>query len=81
MSFFVYFIQGMVEKWLLQVEEAMLSSVRQVTGESVEGYKSTPRDRWVIEWPGQIVICVSSIFWTQCVEEAMAKQNGVAVSC
>ena len=69
----------MVEKWLLQVEDAMLSSVRKVTGESFEGYKNTPRDRWVMEWSGQVVICVSSIFWTECVEQAMNKQNGVAV--
>ena len=72
--------KGMVEKWLLQVEDIMLSSVRKVTGESVEAYKATPRKRWVLEWPGQIAICVSSIFWTACVEEAMSKPNGVAVS-
>ena len=69
----------MVEKWLLQVEDVMINSVRKVSGESVEGYKTTSRDRWVMEWPGQIVICVSSIYWTADVERAMKVPNGVAV--
>uniref|UniRef100_A0A8C8BKI7 Dynein axonemal heavy chain 3 n=1 Tax=Otus sunia TaxID=257818 RepID=A0A8C8BKI7_9STRI len=54
--------KGMVEKWLLQVEEMMLASVRQV-----------PRKTWVLEWPGQVVICVSSIYWTEEVSEAIRK--------
>ena len=70
----------MVEKWLLQVEDVMINSVRKVCGDSVTAYENTPRDRWVMDWPGQVAICVSSIFWTACVEKAMAVPNGVAVS-
>uniref|UniRef100_A0A8C3PS23 Dynein axonemal heavy chain 3 n=1 Tax=Calidris pygmaea TaxID=425635 RepID=A0A8C3PS23_9CHAR len=54
--------KGMVEKWLLQVEEMMLASIRQV-----------PRKTWVLQWPGQVVICVSSIYWTEEVSEAIRK--------
>lgn len=32
------FLKGMVEKWLLQVEEMMLSSVRQVLQDGIKGY-------------------------------------------
>lgn len=32
------FLKGMVEKWLLQVEEMMLASVRQVLQEGIKGY-------------------------------------------
>uniref|UniRef100_A0AAR2JAS4 Dynein axonemal heavy chain 3 n=1 Tax=Pygocentrus nattereri TaxID=42514 RepID=A0AAR2JAS4_PYGNA len=56
--------KGMVEKWLLQVENMMLSSVRDVIRQGVEQYPQVPRKKWVLQWPGQVVICASSIFWT-----------------
>jgi dynein heavy chain len=33
----------------------------------------------VLDWPGQIVLCTSSIFWTEEVTQAMKKENGIAV--
>ncbi|XP_041362756.1 dynein heavy chain 3, axonemal-like isoform X2 [Gigantopelta aegis] len=69
--------KGMVEKWLLQVEDVMISSVRKVILDSIAAYTQTPRKRWVIEWPGQVTLCVSSIFWTQEVVEAMKTPDGM----
>ena len=69
----------MVEKWLLQVEETMIASVRKVISESFNAYANSLRSNWVLEWPGQIVICVSSIFWTAEVSDAMKQQDGVQV--
>ncbi|XP_010001540.1 PREDICTED: dynein heavy chain 3, axonemal [Chaetura pelagica] len=66
--------KGMVEKWLLQVEEMMLASVKEVIQEGIKGYIKVPRKTWVLQWPGQVVICVSSIYWTQEVSEAI--RNG-----
>ncbi|NXW95358.1 DYH3 protein, partial [Alopecoenas beccarii] len=63
--------KGMVEKWLLQVEEMMLASVRQVIKDGIRGYIEVPRKMWVLQWPGQVVICVSSIYWTEEVSEAI----------
>uniref|UniRef100_A0A8D2M718 Dynein axonemal heavy chain 3 n=1 Tax=Zonotrichia albicollis TaxID=44394 RepID=A0A8D2M718_ZONAL len=60
---------GMVEKWLLQVEEMMLASVRQVLQNGIKGYS-----QWVLQWPGQAVICISSIYWTEEVSEAIRKK-------
>ncbi|NWU12959.1 DYH3 protein, partial [Cephalopterus ornatus] len=64
---------GMVEKWLFQVEEMMLASVRQVLHDGIKGYSEVPRKTWVLQWPGQAVICVSSIYWTEEVSEAISK--------
>uniref|UniRef100_A0A8C0VQQ8 Dynein axonemal heavy chain 3 n=1 Tax=Cyanistes caeruleus TaxID=156563 RepID=A0A8C0VQQ8_CYACU len=33
-----------------------------------------PRKEWVLQWPGQAVICVSSIYWTEEVSEAIRKK-------
>ncbi|XP_071775394.2 dynein axonemal heavy chain 3 [Centroberyx gerrardi] len=63
--------KGMVEKWLLQVENVMLRSVRDVIHQGLIQYAEMPRKKWVLQWPGQVVICASSIFWTSEVSEAI----------
>ncbi|XP_038618403.1 dynein heavy chain 3, axonemal [Tachyglossus aculeatus] len=63
--------KGMVEKWLLQVEQMMLESIQHVIKLGIEDYAKVPRKKWVLQWPGQVVICVSSIYWTQEVAEAV----------
>lgn len=70
----------MVEKWLLQVEEVMIASVRKVSKEGVAAYAVNPRNRWVLEWPGQVVLCVTSIFWTQEVAKAIKEPDGLKVN-
>lgn len=47
-------LQGMVEKWLIQVEEVMIGSLSKVSEESVTSYMQNPRGKWVQEWPGQV---------------------------
>ena len=69
----------MVEKWLLQVEDIMISSLRKVIMDSNAAYGTTPRNQWVIDWPGQVVICVGSIWWTTEVTESMQRPNGMKV--
>ncbi|CAO2583041.1 Dynein axonemal heavy chain 3, partial [Lemmus lemmus] len=67
--------KGMVEKWLQQVEQVMLASMRQVIENGIEAYVKVPRKAWVLQWPGQVVICVSSIFWTKEVSEALVEDT------
>ncbi len=63
--------RGMVEKWLIQVEDQMHTSIRMIIKEALMAYTSAGRKQWVLEWPGQIVICGSQVFWTKDVEEAI----------
>ncbi|XP_060028831.1 dynein axonemal heavy chain 3 isoform X1 [Erinaceus europaeus] len=67
--------KGMVEKWLQQVEQMMLASLREVIRLGMEAYVKIPRNHWVLQWPGQVVICVSSIFWTQEVSQALVEKT------
>lgn len=76
----LFYFKGMVEKWLLQVEDTMLSSLRKVIYDSTQAYSSTPRKKWVLDWPGQVVLCVSQIFWTIEGAEAMKEKDGMKVS-
>eukprot|EP00048_Salpingoeca_helianthica_P012902 m.192947 g.192947 ORF g.192947 m.192947 type:complete len:4011 (+) comp15437_c5_seq118:82-12114(+) len=69
--------KGMVEKWLDEVGTMMISSLRSVSHKSIEGYKTTPRRKWVQDWPGQIVLAVSSIFWTAGVTTAIQTAGGL----
>ena len=60
---------GMVEKWLDEVGKMMLCSVRSKTSQGMATYASEPRSEWVRKWPGQVVLCVSSFFWTADMEK------------
>lgn len=64
--------RGSVEKWLVQVEEAMLSCVRDQTYRSWLDYANSERTDWILRWPGQIVIAVSQIYWTANVHGALS---------
>lgn len=64
-------LQGMVEKWLAQVELGMLASLKDVVGKSMKSYPTLPRTEYVLGWPGQVVLCVCSIFWTAEVAESL----------
>ncbi|KAM6256904.1 dynein axonemal heavy chain 12 [Porphyrio hochstetteri] len=63
--------RGAVEKWLIQVEDIMLKSIHDVIARSRMAYLETERKRWVLEWPGQVVLCVSQMFWTSEVHEVL----------
>ncbi|XP_063065421.1 dynein axonemal heavy chain 12 [Engraulis encrasicolus] len=63
--------RGAVEKWLVQVEDIMLRSVRDVVNRSRLAYPDTKRSQWVRDWPGQVVLCTSQIYWTLEVHEAI----------
>ncbi|CAK9007001.1 unnamed protein product [Durusdinium trenchii] len=65
--------KGNVERWLLEVQDSMIKTLTKIMGDSVRAYAETSRGQWVLEWPGQVVIAVDNIYWTQEVAEAIEK--------
>ncbi|KAK1801742.1 hypothetical protein P4O66_022373 [Electrophorus voltai] len=68
--------RGAVEKWLVQVEDVMVRSIRHVIDCSRLAYPETKRNQWVREWPGQVVLCTSQMYWTLEVHEAIRSGPG-----
>lgn len=56
----------------------MVEAVQDVCRQGVAAYACSPRTSWVLAWPGQVVLAVSAIFWTQEVGAAMAGEPAVA---
>ena len=57
--------RGQVEKWLLQLEEIMISTIRKESLLSMDDYPTKKRIDWVQLWPGQVVLSVSQKYWTE----------------
>lgn len=54
-----------------QVEEQMLLAVQDQCLKALTAYAITTREDWVVEWPGQVVLVVSSIYWTRATTQAI----------
>ncbi|KAF5834888.1 hypothetical protein DUNSADRAFT_8192 [Dunaliella salina] len=65
-----------VERWLLKAEEVMRKSLAAITKDALEAFNNRPRERWILEWPGQVVIAVGQVYWTKSVTDAM-KDGGM----
>ncbi|XP_076664543.1 dynein axonemal heavy chain 7 [Andrena cerasifolii] len=64
--------RGQVEKWLLDLERSMLKSVRAQVIKAKDAYAKQARSQWALHWPGQTVICVSKLYWTADVTNALS---------
>lgn len=48
----------------------MRGDLREILHQSVVDYPSKAREKWIFDWPSQIILVVNQIFWCQEVEEA-----------
>ncbi|XP_048655651.1 dynein axonemal heavy chain 11 isoform X1 [Marmota marmota marmota] len=55
---------GHVETWLLQLEQTMQETVRQSITEAIVAYEETPRELWIFDFPAQVALTSSQIWWT-----------------
>ncbi|XP_050428284.1 dynein axonemal heavy chain 3-like [Adelges cooleyi] len=65
--------KGLVEKWLIQVEIFMIQSLSEIINNATREYQLTLRDKWVLLWPGMVVLCAATINWTAEVENAIGQ--------
>ena len=63
--------KGNVEKWLLELESIQWDSIRTNTIGALEEYPKVDRKKWILNWPAQVVIGVSSVYWTAEVTAAL----------
>ncbi|KAF6202116.1 hypothetical protein GE061_004514 [Apolygus lucorum] len=64
---------GPVENWLNRVQRAMKDSIRHYFAEAVTSYEEKPRDQWLFDYPAQVSLCATQIWWTTEVNMAFAR--------
>ncbi|CAL4098707.1 unnamed protein product, partial [Meganyctiphanes norvegica] len=67
--------RGLVERWLVEVEEMMIQSLQDVAVRAVENHPSIDHDTWIVQWPSQIVLTVAQIVWTSDVTVAIEEKS------
>lgn len=53
-----------VEIWLNRVMDSSRATVRQQQSEAVVSYEEKPRDQWLFDFPAQVALCGTQIWWT-----------------
>ena len=54
-------ITGAVELWLNEVEGVIRRTVHKLAEEALTAYAVTERSKWILEWPGQLVLNCSQV--------------------
>lgn len=62
MSVSLVFMQ--VEVWLNRIQSRMRSTLRILLSEAVSAYEEKPRDQWLFDYPAQVSLCGTQIWWT-----------------
>lgn len=68
--------KGNVEKWLLEIESMQWESIRTLTVASLAEYPQIARKQWILNWPAQVVLGVSVVYWTTEVTSALRGGGG-----
>jgi len=51
--------------WLNQLDAAIKTSLRHILAKSIQTYEEKPREKWLLDYPSQIVLVACQIYWTQ----------------
>lgn len=54
---------------MTEIVVKMRGELRDVLRDSVVDYTTKPRDKWLFDWPSQIILVVNQVFWCQEVEQ------------
>ncbi|NXS46386.1 DYH9 protein, partial [Balaeniceps rex] len=64
---------GQVEVWLNHVLDSMRATVRDEMTEAVMAYEEKPREQWLFDYPAQVALSCTQIWWTTEVGIAFAR--------
>ncbi|KAL1129229.1 hypothetical protein AAG570_013758 [Ranatra chinensis] len=64
---------GQVERWLNNVTDAMRTTGRYYFSKAVVTYEDKPREQWVFDYPAQVALCGTQIWWASEVNMAFTK--------
>uniref|UniRef100_A0A672VBK3 Dynein axonemal heavy chain 17 n=1 Tax=Strigops habroptila TaxID=2489341 RepID=A0A672VBK3_STRHB len=64
---------GQVEVWLNHVLDSMRATVRDEMTEAVVAYEEKPREQWLFDYPAQVALSCTQIWWTTEVGIAFAR--------
>lgn len=56
-------VSGAVEVWLNRIQNRMRSSLRFYMSEAVVTYEEKPREQWLFDYPAQVSLCGTQIWW------------------
>ncbi|XP_012658288.1 dynein heavy chain 17, axonemal [Otolemur garnettii] len=57
-------LSGQVEVWLNRVLDRMVATLRHEIPEAVVTYEEKPREQWIFDYPAQIALTCTQIWWT-----------------
>ncbi|XP_058902457.1 dynein axonemal heavy chain 17 isoform X5 [Kogia breviceps] len=66
-------LSGQVEAWLKRVLDRMRATLRHEVPEAVVTYEEKPREQWIFDYPAQIALLCTQIWWTTEVGLAFAR--------
>lgn len=62
-----------MEKWLNKIQLMMRETIKQNFLESTLSYEEKPREQWLFDYPAQVSLCGTQIWWTTEVNIAFAR--------
>lgn len=65
--------RGAVEKWLIELENDMIVSIRDNIHKALEDFVVSERKSWVCHWCGQAVLAISMAYWTSYCSKAISE--------
>lgn len=57
-------VNGPVEVWLNRIQSTMRSSLRNYISDAVVTYEEKQREQWLFDYPAQVSLCGSQIWWS-----------------
>jgi dynein heavy chain len=54
-------LTGAVELWMGEVEGVIRRTLHKLAGQALAVYATTQRSKWILEWPGQLVLNCSQV--------------------